>query len=57
MNMTKHSTISLLRVVIIFNSDSLESDCYLVACALGQDLASLPQGDMTEVGEKGLPSL
>ena len=24
-----------------------------LGCALGQDLALLPQGDMTEVGEKG----
>ena len=26
----------------------------LVACALGPDLALLPQGDLTEVGEKGI---
>jgi len=26
-----------------------------VACALRPDLALLPQGDMTEVGEKGTP--
>jgi hypothetical protein len=25
-----------------------------IACALGPDLALLPQGDMTEVGEKGM---
>lgn len=25
-----------------------------VACALQRDLATLPQGDLTEVGEKGL---
>ena len=24
-----------------------------LGCCLGQDLALLPQGDMTEVGEKG----
>ena len=24
-----------------------------LGCALGQDLALLPQGDLTEVGEKG----
>jgi hypothetical protein len=26
----------------------------LTACGLGQDLAVLPQGDLTEVGEKGV---
>ena len=28
----------------------------VLACALRQDLAALPNGDMTEVGEKGMPS-
>jgi hypothetical protein len=29
----------------------------LIACALRPDLALLPQGDMTEVGEKGVLKL
>jgi hypothetical protein len=35
----------------MLSNDELQMS-YL-GCCLGQDLALLPQGDMTEVGEKG----
>ena len=33
---------------------STHADPFPLACALGPDLALLPNGDMTEVGEKGI---
>ncbi|KAF8735100.1 hypothetical protein AX14_002716 [Amanita brunnescens Koide BX004] len=45
-----------IRENILFSHEYDETFYNLVieTCALGQDLASLPQGDMTEVGEKGI---
>jgi ABC-type multidrug transport system fused ATPase/permease subunit len=34
--------------------DEARYNCAISACALEQDLATLPQGDDTEIGEKGV---
>lgn len=43
-----NSSLTFPTTLIFFNLDS-------AACALRQDLATLPEGDLTEVGEKGKP--
>lgn len=54
MNTTKHS-ITLLSKVCAFPYPSHQTKLnILIGCALGQDLALLAKGDMTEVGEKGI---
>lgn len=55
MNTMKHSIIWLLKVFIIGISlcAYFIEIAFCIGCALGQDLALLANGDLTEVGEKG----
>ncbi len=53
MSSTKLSTILLLKVKDL-SLDFFMTLIFVPACALGPDLALLPNGDMTEVGEKGM---
>jgi hypothetical protein len=41
-------------IVFSYEYDEAFYNLVLDACALRQDLALMPQGDMTEVGEKGI---
>lgn len=53
MNTTRRSIILSSRVGSLFLVFLQSLIPYALACALGQDLALLPQNDLTEVGEKG----